>query len=229
MRPIWHAVNRPRERRVTRSMQPRTVLICTLLGAGCFHDPGSSLTDGTTTGTEGSDPESNNDSSDEESDGTDTDQTSSWTTTSGNTTDPETTTSTSTATSTGSDTSSDVCVPVDVEVDEAFEPGETRTLNLDFDDFPGSTDDDLELCITFTSTNAASARSIFIGGAEGQVLEFGPCNALGPPPGPFTICDPFVKPAGLTEVIIANTTPVPGCQNGSMADLTLQFLCPDGG
>lgn len=206
-------------------MQPHITLFCTLFLAGCFHDPNGTPSDGTTTDTDGSNTDQGSSDGESDTGNTDTDSTESWTdVTSSSVSDSGATTDTTTGTTTtgSTNTSSDGCAPVDVPIDGAFEGGENRTVYLDFDGFPGSSGDDAELCITFTTDNGVSARSIFI---EGQVLQFGPCNALGPPPGPFTICDPFVKPAGVTEVIIDNTTPGPGCQTGSMDNLVLQFMC----
>lgn len=77
--------------------------------------------------------------------------------------------------------------------------------------------------MTFTSNNGASARSMTIGGAD--VLTFGPCGGSGPAPGPFGDCASFTKPIGLTEVLIDNTTPGPGCQNGTMEEVVLRFGC----
>lgn len=202
-------------------MQPRTVLICALLGAGCFHDHGSSFTDGTTTGTDGSGTDPDHDSSGEEPDDSDTDSMSTLTTTSSSA--PDSATTDTTDTSTENSTSSDGCVPVDVEVDGPFEELETRTLDLDFDEFPGIPGEAAELCASFTTTNPASARTITIGGATGEVLSFGPCGGHGPGPG-FTLCASFVKPLGLSEIVIDNSN-YPGCQAGPMDDLVLQFGC----
>lgn len=214
-------------------MQPHSTLLCALFVAGCFVDDGdyvagdsgseTDISEDTMSDTESSDHESSDVSSDE----TWTDDSSSdFTTDTWSGSDEDTTGDvTSSDTSTDSDSSSDDCAPVDVEVDGAFEAGESRTIYLDFDDFPGSPGETVELCITFTSTNPASARTITIGETE---VAFGPCGGGGPGPG-FTSCAPFVKPEGLTEVIIDNTTFGPGCQTGTMDDLVLSFGCDPGG
>jgi len=141
------------------------------------------------------------------------------------------------ATTTTSDTSNDsagttstVCAPVDVPIEEPFEAGETRTLHLDFDAFPAEPGQEGELCLTFTSNNEYSARTILIGGASGENLGFGPCgDGLGPAPGPFTICAVYTEPEGLTEVIVDNSPPGPGCQNGTMGQVVLRFGCVESG
>ncbi len=132
----------------------------------------------------------------------------------------------SSASSTGGN---DDCTPVEVEVPGEFAELEVRVIDLDFDEFPGMPGEGVELCRTFTSDNAASARTITIGGVDGELLGLGPCGSQGPAPGPFGGCSSFVKPEGIAEVIIDNTTSGPGCQNGGMTDLVFQFGCLQAG
>lgn len=116
--------------------------------------------------------------------------------------------------STGAD-----CAPIEVPVDGFVDEGEMRVVEFDFDQLPIDADAPAQLCLAFTTSNPASARSITI---DGQVLTFGPCG--GPP---RIYCEEFLNPTGTLNVVLDNTTPSMGCQTGDMMDLVLFFGCVD--
>ena len=113
--------------------------------------------------------------------------------------------------------------PVEIAVEDPFGDGQMQTISVNFDDLPGAPGTNAELCISFSTSNPASARTLTIGE---QLLAFGPCGGTRRS---WSQCVEYLKPAGVVDVTIDNTTFGPGCQNGEMHDLVLQFGCPSVG
>lgn len=115
----------------------------------------------------------------------------------------------------------DPCELVEVPV-PPLAYGEMTTVSIDFNAIPGAPGEVAEVCVQFTTDNAASGRTITI---EEQVLAFGPCGSE--PAEMYTLCAEYTKPKGTVDVIVDNNA-IQGCQTGLMGDLVLSFECGEG-
>jgi hypothetical protein len=209
-------------------MQPTKALFCALILVGCFQDTGDSIDTGDTDTGTSSDPQDGTTAEDTteskittESEETDT-STGTVTDDATKSTADQDTTETNSATT---DTGTGQCGSYEIPLDEPFEAAEMRSLYVDFDEVPGVDGQEPEpwVCLRFETVNSMSARTIWIGGEDGENVGVGPCYPN--LDGVFEICKPYTKPSGVTEVMIDNTAPGPGCQTWEMHDVTLRFTC----
>ncbi|MCH9755538.1 MAG: hypothetical protein K0U11_06760 [Gammaproteobacteria bacterium] len=127
----------------------------------------------------------------------------------------------STTSGSGSTDTGATCAPIQVDVDAFVDEGETRVVEFDFDQLPLELGELVELCVDFSTSNPASARSISI---DGQVMTYGPCGG-----DKGLHCEEFFNPTGTVDVVLDNTTPSGGCQTGDMSDVVLFFGCAEAG
>jgi hypothetical protein len=97
---------------------------------------------------------------------------------------------------------------------------EIRQVEVDFDTTITPVNSAAIVCLSFRTSNPASARAV---GIAGQSIGFGPCSATAPQD--VYSCQPFIEPAGVVVVVIENATPGSGCQSGEMTNVIMSFPC----